>query len=231
MDMEIKKILLEKDEYYNEIFEKDTIYIHHTAGSHRPDWTVASWEHDKNKQGLTLKVATAYVIGGISTRDSKDVAWNGVIVNAFDDKFWAHHLGSTSANNSILNKKSVAIEVCNYGPLVKGKDDNFYNYVKGLVPKEQVTTLAKPFKGYTYYHSYTSAQIESLKWLLQDIARRHSKINLKKGLQELLGNDDVFELNQVALKGYPGLWTHTNIRSDKSDMYPHPELLKMIASL
>lgn len=139
--MEIKKILLEKEEYYQEIFEKDTIYIHHTAGSHRADWTVACWEHDKNKAGLALKVATAYIIGGISTRDVKDVAWDGVIVNCFDDKFWAHHLGSTTANNSILNKKSVAIEVCNYGPLIKGKDGNFYNYVKSIVPKEQVTTF------------------------------------------------------------------------------------------
>jgi hypothetical protein len=91
--------------------------------------------------------------------------------------------------------------------------------------------LDKPFRGYTYYHSYTTKQIESLKWLLQDIVKRHPKINLKKGLQELLENDDAFELNQAALKGYPGLWNHTNIRKDKSDMYPHPELLKMIASL
>lgn len=229
--MEIKKVLLEKDEYYNEVFEKDTVFIHHTAGSHRPDWTVAAWEHDKNKEGLALKVATAYVIGGISTRDSKDVEWDGVIVNAFDDKYWAHHLGSTSANNSILNKKSIAIEVCNYGPLIKGTDGNFYNYVKSIVPKEQVTTLAKPFRGYTYYHSYTTKQIESLRLLLLDIAKRYPKVNLKKGLQEFLGNADCFEVSQVALKGYPGLWTHTNIRSDKSDMYPHPGLLKMIAEL
>ena len=229
--MEIKKIPLEKDEYYNEVFEKDTIIIHHTAGSHRADWTVASWEHDKDKAGLSLKVATAYVIGGISTRDVKDVAWDGVIVNAFDDKFWAHHIGSKNANNSILNKKSVAIEVCNYGPLIKGKDGNFYNYVKSIVPKEQVTTLAKPFKGYIYYHSYTAKQLESLKWLLQDIAKRYPKINLKKGLQEFLDNDDCFELNQAATKGYPGLWSHTNLRADKSDMYPHPKLIELIKSL
>jgi len=73
--MEIKKIPLEKDEYYQEIFEKDTIVIHHTAGSHRADWTVACWEHDKNKAGLSLKVATSYIVGGISTRDVKDVAF------------------------------------------------------------------------------------------------------------------------------------------------------------
>lgn len=229
--MEIKKILLEDDEYYHEVFEKDTIFIHHTAGSHRPDSTVVCWEHDKNKDGLSLKVATAYVIGGVSTRDPKDNSWDGVIVNAFDDKYWAHHLGSKSPNNAILNKKSISIEVCNYGPLILGKDGNFYNYVKSIVPKEQVTTLSKPFKGYIYYHSYTNKQLESLKLLLQDIAKRHPKINLKKGLQEIINNNDCFEFNQAALKGYPGLWTHTNVRTDKSDMYPHPKLIELIKSL
>ena len=41
--MTVKNVLLEADEFYNEIFEKDTIYIHHTAGSHRPDWVVNGW--------------------------------------------------------------------------------------------------------------------------------------------------------------------------------------------
>jgi hypothetical protein len=98
--MEIKNCLLESDEYYSEVYEKDTVFIHHTAGSHRPDWSVACWEHDRTKSGLSLKVATAYVIGGISTRDPKDTAWDGVIVRAFDDKFWAHHLGTKESNNS-----------------------------------------------------------------------------------------------------------------------------------
>jgi len=228
--MEIKKILLEKDEYYSEIFEKDTIYLHHTAGSHRPDWTVASWEHDKTKTGLSLKVATAYVIGGLSTRDSKDNAWDGVVVNAFDDKFWAHHLGTTLPNNSILNKKSVAIEICNYGPLILGKDGQYYNYVKSVVPKEMVIKLNKPFRGYTYYHAYTEKQLKSLKELMLLIAEKHPKIDLKKGLLEIINNDACFEVNQIAQKGWPGVWSHSNVRSDKSDVYPHPQLIELLKS-
>ena len=229
--MEIKNCLLESDEYYSEVYEKDTVFIHHTAGSHRPDWTVACWEHDRTKSGLSLKVATAYVIGGISTRDPKDISWDGVIVRAFDDKFWAHHLGTKESNNSILNKKSVAIEVCNYGPLILGKDGNYYNYVKSIVPANMVIKLTKPFKGYMYWHAYTPKQLESLKLLLLDIVKRHPKIDLKQGLRFILTNDDCFEFNQAAVKGMPGLWTHTNVRKDKSDMYPHPQLLELIKSL
>ena len=40
------------------------IYLHHTAGSHRPDWVVASWERDKTGSGGVRHIATAYVIGG-----------------------------------------------------------------------------------------------------------------------------------------------------------------------
>jgi hypothetical protein len=228
--MEIKDCLLLPEEYYNEVFEKDTIYLHHTAGSHRADWTIASWEHDKTKSGLPLKVATAYVIGGLSTRDFRETSWDGVILRAFNDTYWAHHLGTKETNNSILNKKSVAIEICNYGGLVLGNDGNYYNYVKGIVPKEQVVKLVKPFRGYTYYHAYTDKQLTSLKELLLDIVSRHPKINLKKGLQELLTEDNFLEINQAALKGLPGLWSHTNVRKDKSDIYPHPKLLELIKS-
>jgi N-acetyl-anhydromuramyl-L-alanine amidase AmpD len=229
--MTVKNVLLKADEFYNEIFEKDTIYIHHTAGSHRPDWVVNSWEHDKTQAGLTLKVATSYIIGGVSTRDLTDVTWDGVIVKTFEDKYWAHHLGTTGANNSILNKKSIGIEICNYGPLVLGKDGQYFNYVNSPVPANMVVKLNKPFRGYTYYHAYTEKQIAALKELFLDIIKRHPKINLKKGLREDIANPDFLELNQAALKGYPGVWSHSNVRKDKFDVYPHPQLIALLHSL
>ncbi|MEP7129092.1 MAG: hypothetical protein ABI729_09505, partial [Chitinophagales bacterium] len=67
---------LNKGEYYEEVVKKKTIYLHHTAGGNRPDWTVAGWNADKTKKGEQLRVATAFVIGGISTTD-KDAKWDG----------------------------------------------------------------------------------------------------------------------------------------------------------
>jgi hypothetical protein len=226
--MEIKKILLEVGEYYDEVYEKDTIVYHHTAGGHRPDWVVNGWEHDKTKAGDKLKVATAYVIGGISTRPPHESDWDGVIVNTFDDRKWAHHLGCTTANNTLLNKKSIGIEICSYGPLVKGKDGNFYNYVNTQVPKEMVCELPRPFRNYTHYQRYTDKQLQALKELTLDIAARHPKIDIKKGILQFISQAGSFEVNQAALKGIGGIWSHSNYRSDKYDVFCQPELIEMI---
>ena len=36
----IKQQYLEGDEYYSNKTNKKTIVLHHTAGSHRPDWVI-----------------------------------------------------------------------------------------------------------------------------------------------------------------------------------------------
>jgi len=38
-------------------------------------------------------------------------------------------------------------------------------------------------------------------------------------------------LNHNALEGHPGIWSHTSVRIDKSDIFPQPELLSMLRSL
>jgi len=224
----IKEILLEQGEYYNEVFEKDTIVLHYTAGSHRPDWVIqGGWENDKTKTGDKLKVATAYVIGGLSTT-STESEWDGVIVKAFDDKYWAHHLGCTTANNKTLNQKSIGIEICNYGPCKKGKDGKFYNYVNKPMPDNMVFELPKPYRGYTHYHKITPKQIEAVRLLILDIIKRHPKIDVKKGILQFINQSNAFESNQAALKGIGGIWSHSNYREDKFDITPQPEMVAML---
>ena len=99
--MNIIQYPLEKGEYYEEIIKKDTIFVHHTAGSHRTDFTIEGWEKDRSKSGEKLPVATAYVIGGISTTD-KDSKYDGLIYQTFDDKYWAHHLGLKEDRKSVV---------------------------------------------------------------------------------------------------------------------------------
>jgi N-acetylmuramoyl-L-alanine amidase-like protein len=232
MAMIIKNVPLLKGEYYDETVKKDTIYIHHTAGSHRPDYTIAGWNADKTKNGQQLKVATAYVMGGLSTVD-KDPTWDGVICKCFPEDKWAHHLGLTTANNAQMNSKSIGIEICNYGPIVKSNDGKFYNYVNRPVPAEMVVELAKPFQGYKYYHKYTDRQVAILRELLLDLSARFS-IDLKKGMKPMLDEGkgaEAFLLSQDALAGKPGLWTHTNVRKDKFDCSPQDSLIQMIRSL
>lgn len=233
---------LSPGEYYQEIIKKDTIFIHHTAGGHRADWTIDGWEKDRTTSGEKLAVATAYVIGGLSITPTKSIirslgtkpydnSFDGVIYRAFDDKYWAHHLGCKTSNNKQLNQKSVGIEICNYGPLTKTKDGIFLNYVNKPVPAEMTAELITPFKGFTHYHKYTERQLISLKALLQTLSVKHG-INLKRGMQSLIiQNKDPFALNSVALAGGDGLWTHVNVRMDKYDCWPQPQLIEMIRTL
>ena len=229
--MTIVDHLLTSGEYYSEVFEKDTIFIHHTAGSHRPDWTIDGWERDRTKSGERLKVATAYVVGGID-RQTRDAKFDGVIYRAFDEKFWAHHLGMKTANNASLNQKSIGIEVCNYGPLTKTRDGKYINYVNSEIPSDMVIDLGKSFRGFQYYQKYTDKQLQSLKALLLDIASRHKKIDLKAGIHQFVSmNDNMFDYNAAAAKGTPGVWSHSNVRTDKFDMYPHPQLIELLKTL
>lgn len=227
--MKITDQILPAGEYYDTPETKVAIVIHHTAGSHRPDYTIDAWTHDKAKNGGVLPVGTAYVIGGISTRNN-DASFDGHIYRAFDDKYWAHHLGTSAVNNTDLNKHTIAIEICNYGPVHKTPDGKFLNYVNSEIPANMVGSLDKPFKGFSYYHKYTEAQLASLKELLLDISKRHH-IDLKRGMQELITAGTAFEINMLALSGKPGLWTHVNFRNDKSDCWPQPQLIDLIKSL
>jgi hypothetical protein len=173
---------LDISEYFQSKTTKDTIYLHHTAGSHRPDWTIDSWNRDRTDTGNKVRVATSYVIGGISTRDLNN-EFDGKVYEAFDPMYWAHHLGVKSKNNTFLNQKSISIELCNYGPLTKSKDGRFFNYVKSEVPETLVTELETPFRGHKYYHSYTEQQLDSLRSLIIHLSDKF-EIDISKGLKK-----------------------------------------------
>jgi hypothetical protein len=227
--MKIIDQFMEKGEYYEEVFEKTMFYLHHTAGGGRADWVITTWDTDDEVDKLGKKtqrsVATAFVIGNLSSRDpKKDVAFDGAIYRAFDDKYWAHHLGTTFPNNRQLNKNSVAVEICNYGPLKKGADGNFYNYVNNQMHESAVIELEKPFRGYKFYHAYTDKQIAVTKELILAMKAKYPKIELRTPLLTVEG----FELNDKAKAGISGIYSHSNVRTDKFDMSPQPKLIAML---
>lgn len=227
-DMNITDKFLEKGEYYEEVFEKNVFYLHHTAGGHRADWVIHGWDTDDNVDSTGKKsprsVATSYVIGGLSTRDKNDTAFDGKVYRCFDDKYWAHHLGTSFRNNKTLNRNSVAVEICNYGPLTKGGDGKFYTYVNSVVPNDMVVELDKPFRGYKYYHKYTDKQIAATKELILFVKQKHPKIELRTPLLTV----DGFELHEGAKAGVSGIFSHSNVRNDKYDMYPDLRLINML---
>lgn len=232
MSLQIIDQILEKGEYYEDKVTKKTIYLHHTAGSHRADWTINGWNKDRTSTSARLKVATAFVIGGLDKKGTDKDGVDGKVYRAFNEDFWAHHLGLKTANNVQLNKESVGIEICNYGPLTKTKDGKYLTYVNTEVDPSQVCDLGFKYRGFQYYQKYSAKQIQSLKELLQYLSTKYS-INLKDGLLQVIDkpNGAGFEVNNDALSGKSGMWSHSSVRRDKFDVFPQPELIQMLKSL
>jgi N-acetyl-anhydromuramyl-L-alanine amidase AmpD len=232
----ITELHLPINEYVNQTTTKRSIVLHHTAGGHRPDAVINWWNNDRNSQGQRSRVATSYVIGGKSTTTG-DTTYNGRIYRAFPDTKFAYHLGLTNviANRETLEKQAIGIEICNYGPLIFEVGRGYINYVNQVVPDNQVVQLANDFRGFRFYHKYTTAQIDSLLQLVRHVANIH-EINLQTGLKNLIDSNSTnpaiaFGYDNGALAGAGGIWTHTNFRTDKTDCSPQQGLIDLIRAL
>jgi N-acetyl-anhydromuramyl-L-alanine amidase AmpD len=208
----ITQVRLDSDQYFAEENPKSQIYLHHTAGSGDAKGVSRYWHTNDTR------IATAFIIGA-----------SGEIVQCFSSKHWAWHLGIDSADFAVkklpyrnLNKLSVGIEVCNWGPL-KQKNGAYYTYVNSQVKKEMVTILDKPFKGHTAWYRYTDEQIESTRQLLVYLCETY---NIPKAFRS-----EIFNIDVKAFEGTPGIYTHNSVRKDKSDIYPCPRMITMLQNL
>jgi hypothetical protein len=238
-NLSIKKALMPKDEYYTTMEKKEWLFLHHTAGWNNPFNTISNWANDNRG-----RVATEFVLGGQKITDG-NTEFDGVIAQAFENNGYGWHLG---IGNNIMHRASVGIEVCNFGFLylggyyknvngirtwIKGKANNFYTYVGTEVLDNQVTELKKEFRGHKYWHKYSDKQIKKLKSLIQFIGERND-IDVRKGLPQLIREKgaDAFDVCDVSMcQNTKGLWSHTNVRTTKVDMFPQEELIDMLLSL
>lgn len=181
--MEIIKHPSDEGAYFKEPHPKDSIFLHHSSGYFRPDWLINSWGRDRSESTNKIRSASSFVIGGIDVISEKSGEFNGKVFSAFSPENWSHHLFIKARNNTFLNQKSIGIEICNYGELVKTASGEFYTSTHVRVPENQVTVLDSPFRGSKYFHSYTEEQIESLYNLLKDLSESF-EIDLKRGLKK-----------------------------------------------
>jgi hypothetical protein len=210
--------LLSDDEYNKKETQKNTIWLHHSGGGSRPDWTINGWETNNG-----LKVGTHFVIGRKSSTGDIQV-WDGKVLKAIDDRYWVSHLGIETKSDQ-LNSRSIGIELCNYGPLTLGKDGNFYNYVNKPINKEDVVELETEFRGYKYWEKYTDSQLESLYKLISHLKKRWI-IQIESGIY----NEDWFNYDEKWFS-MGGLRSHTQVREDKFDLFPQKELIDMLNRL
>lgn len=226
--------LLNEEEYYKEETKKNTIWLHHTAGGSRPDWTIGGWENDyqkdssgdakldKNGNKIPLRVGTHFVIGRKSS-STGDTLWDGKILKAIDERYWTYHLG-ISKNSKKLNSESVSIEICNYGPLTF-RNGQFFNWVNRPINNEDVVELKTPFRGYKFWEKYTDAQLESTRKLIL-----HIKSIWNMDIEKSIYDEEWFNYDEKWFTT-GGLRSHTQVRKDKFDIFPQPELIQMLNSL
>ena len=216
----INKHYLPLGEYKEGAWNKEYLFLHHTAGWHNPFRTIDHWGRDDRGA-----VATEFVLGGQSIKGN-DNQYDGEVVQAFPEGGFGWHLGKNGSRTMHVN--SVGIEVNSFGYLTNGK-----TYAGQTADESQIIELDEEFRGYKMWHKYSSEQIESLRKLIIYIADRDN-IDVRAGLPSLVKQygAKAFEFNSDAYYGkVKGLWTHTNTRKDKFDMSPQPELLEMLINL
>lgn len=203
-----KNVLLDTNQYLKQSTKKDKIFIHFTAGGPSASNVIKYWDSDEPR------VATAFVIDG-NTAEAYE---------CFHPDYWSFHLG-VKGTNGALDKSSVGIEICAWGPLTK-KGDKYINYVNGEVPADQVYELDTPFRGFKYFHKVSDAQLATVEKLMEFLITEY-QIPVQTTFDKTW-----FEFNQTLIdKKTPGIWTHTNVRKDKSDMYPDQRLIDMLNRL
>lgn len=225
----IQQVQLTVDQYKKEDCSalKKQLTLHHTAGGSSPKNVIHGWQSNPED------VATPFIIAGKPT--AKDTHKDGDIFQAFGSKYWAYHIAFSKKTNKIPSKyhnftleqkiarASIGIEIANWGQLTKDANGNFWSYVKTQVPKENVVTFETPYRGFTYYHAYTDAQLKSLKELIIYLC---DKFNIPKNF-----NADMFDINLRALDGEKGIFSHTSYRSDKNDVCPQPKLIQVLKEI
>ena len=216
----VNRHFLPQGEYKNGPTNKEYLFLHHTAGWHNPFNVIDQWGRDSRGA-----VATEFVLGGPSVKGNND-EFDGVMVQAFPEGGYGWHLGKNGSQH--MHTHSVGIEVCNFGWIKDGK-----TYAGTKVVDSQLVELDKPFRGFKTWHKYSDDQIEALDKWIRWIGERDG-IDIRAGLPALVKEKgaDAFEFNEDAYYGkVKGIWTHTNTRKDKFDMFPQQELLDMLASL
>lgn len=193
---------LPKGKFFESHDTKNMIMLHFTAGS-RADGAYASWMSQK------IQIGTPYIL-------DKD----GTVYEIFDPRCWGYHLGVTGpmAQNHKHDKRSVAIEVVNMGPL-KLKGTTLYswpnNYGQKFCDISETSKYVKAsYRGFDYYDAFTPAQVQALPELVR-------KISSDFGIPMTQPPDNKKgEFDLKFFDNWNGIASHQNFRPDKFDIGP-----------
>nr|WP_294858692.1 N-acetylmuramoyl-L-alanine amidase [uncultured Fluviicola sp.] len=203
--MKIFQLPLPVSQYYRTAYTKKQIVLHGTNSDSTPKEIVSYWQSNPSKFGA------AFIID----RD-------GTIYQTFESHYWINHIGLRGENFESLEQYSIAIDLCNLGPLKK-KDGQFYSHLNSLVDIDDVIDYGSNFRGSRYYQSYSAEQLRSLNELLVKLCSLHE-------IPKQIATES-WDISLAALDGKPGIFTGVNFRKDVSDCHPQKELVEMLISL
>ena len=215
-----RQLRLTDDQYFKEHTDKTNICLHHTVGGSAKS-TFDYWQSNPDR------IATAYIV----ERD-------GTIYEVFDPSYWAHHLGLKMAKNILYNQRTIGIELASEGALRTGhelnlqtNDDKFdenylYAFDIDVKPFKNAKKLYHrfndtskfydsgiEFRGYMFFDVYDEPQTIATIALVNHLCEQ---FNIPK---QLIPNADKFEFDtSILTNDWKGIYTHVNVRQDKSDL-------------
>lgn len=188
--------------YYKKKTKKEKIVLHFTAGI----------LHGDIGELTRQKVSVPYV-----------VARDGTVYELFHPDYWSYHLGrGTTGGNTIQSKKSIGIEISNYGPLKEesGVLKTWSGKPYCTLAQTEAYVKVDDFRGTKYFATYTDAQYRAVDSLITNLCRKYGI------LRRLPPKDD----REKHFKGTPpgeGIWSHQNFRADKLDVGPAFDWLRV----
>jgi hypothetical protein len=91
------------------------------------------------------------------------------------------------------------------------------------VDPNSVYTLDEQFRGYNYFQKYTDKQLENLEKLLMFLVKKYN-IPVQNSFDKAW-----FEyMPELIANCTPGIYTHVNVRKDKTDSYPDDRLIELL---
>jgi|AntRauTorcE11897_2_1112592.scaffolds.fasta_scaffold02482_9 N-acetyl-anhydromuramyl-L-alanine amidase AmpD len=198
-----KDFRLPENQYNKGNFKKSGICVHHTVGS-----TAESTFHWWN--GNSDKVGTAYIID----RD-------GTLLEVFDPESWAWQFGLkwNNPDRFAFERRFIGIELASEGGL-KEKDGKFYCFdrisPRTEKPEDEVFDAGENYRGHRYFDRYEPEQMETLTELINHLCDRFDIP------RKMLAKPTEYYGQEI--KNFKGIIGHVNVRKDKTDPAPIPEL-------